>query len=1056
MQTIDFRGFRFGKNHTSDMKIEVVSTQDRYKGRVLPSPSDKSEDIPGSDGKYYFGSLYKTREFSCSIAFDNLSEQDYRRIRQIFSTDKLQDLVFDEEPYKTWKAKVKTAPDFKHICFTDAETGLRVYKGEGQIDFICYYPYAFGFKKYLVQAADYYALTPPECIIAEAATDETFIKSKKNKESFSNVPQDIKYQYNVNPSDYEGGATVKNVNEKRYRDKSHRNKRDKDWDTNNGIWKTGFPTYEQVVQGELYFDTPDGEKTIIDVRNYWDNVPKWQCAAKLLTSPTLDFEQELIYLPQYSKTDFINMETGFQSTRPIIGSRLLVYNPGDLPVEWELKFNENKRGFWSSRGGQKFRIQRFNVQRLNLEDAVDWCGLKTYKEEDNVYFKYGTKYFLRRGSFREALLNFLRNTSDASLPKIYKAYEDRQDDSQNDYYSREELIQKVQSGILPFDKEWSEGSLHVPYTANKSNHEMVKYDATHSNNPAKTSFNTHLNDEWSDVFHDEDDFIRWLGEAHPTHCYYVEPIPKELLGHYIKLFYWQTIQWRGERDLAGNWIATERYKEFLKDYLDEDGRIKDIDNPLIQMAKMFADFIVDTDTETVRLITSPDNSYREIYKDLDFQEGLHFAERYEELYHECISDDERYELYWKTLFDLLKRFSPMIQKIHKEEEAINKKTDIDEAINKFIYSYVNCPPEFLSSDMRDLNYGEDIFNGYKMPTWLTPDYMEIDQSLLSGVDIIKNFMLAMEEDYKNIFVGERRQYTETDRQKLIEKKKYSALIKTLDSTIGVGGFLNDLLDDEYYLNTDKRMLYTNTNNNGNEFDYMQKKVLMNNAIIKGKWFKLPPGWSLLSIEPIIDETAFGGKRWEDARPFDWGYGGDINRNKREVQQLFDFVHDLAKQEFLDAYSRDKIVDKIIPMNNLLNDGDLDGELIKFKVWYEKQKEFHLTNNNGKNYFAQSLYNKYASDGEYQFLKTINSIWSAISGFFSWSAENGVFIDPDSEEELSLKDYDVTGLPLRCINADISDWWWYACNYLWANFPPLYWGAADTLNNIQVKYIPLFY
>jgi hypothetical protein len=72
-----------------------------------------------------------------------------------------------------------------------------------------------------------------------------------------------------------------------------------------------------------------------------------------------------MYLPQYSKTSYINMETGFDSSRPMIGSRLLVYNPGDLPIDWELRIDVNKKGFWSARGG-KFRVRRFNVERLTI------------------------------------------------------------------------------------------------------------------------------------------------------------------------------------------------------------------------------------------------------------------------------------------------------------------------------------------------------------------------------------------------------------------------------------------------------------------------------------------------------------------------------------------------------------------------------------------------------------------------------------------------------------------------------------------------------------------
>ena len=47
-----------------------------------------------------------------------------------------------------------------------------------------------------------------------------------------------------------------------------------------------------------------------------------------------------------------------------------------------------------------------------------------------------------------------------------------------------------------------------------------------------------------------------------------------------------------------------------------------------------------------------------------------------------------------------------------------------------------------------------------------------------------------------------------------------------------------------------------------------------------------------------------------------------------------------------------------------------------------------------------------------------------------------------------EEYGITGY--------IGEWWWYACNYIWANFPPLYWGLADILTDAKVDYIPLFY
>lgn len=1080
MKPIDFRGFRFGKIHTSDLHLEVVSTSDRYEPRILPAPTDTTLDIPGSDGQYYFGSVYKNREITCNLAFDNVSEQIYRKIRQLFATDKLQDLVFDEEPYKTWRAKIKSKPEFKSLCFTDKESGERVYKGTGKLVFICYFPYAFGFDKYVVRAADYYTLNPPQCIIQEAYSDNTFVKSKKDSVDVRHLPEDINYHYNTNPSDYEGGTTEAHINAPKFRDKTHRNRLGRDWEPNDKMpWKTGFPTYDQVVAGELFFDTPDGEKSLIDVRSYWDNVPEWESTAKLLYTPTLDYDQELMYLPQYSKTDFINMDLGFNSGRAMIGSRMLVYNPGDLPVEWEVRFDENKRSFWSCRGGTKFRIRRFNVERLNIENAVDWCGLTTYEAADNEPYKYGTKYFKRRKVNMHEIIEALENgdIDFDSLPPIRKPGSHAEI---NSFYTKEELIAALRMGVMPADKQWGDKNYVYP---DKPFNELTPAELDNYVAPGiqsdKIAFNLHLDDEaWQQLIPALT--LAGLGKAHPHHCYYVEPIPRQKLGHYIKLFYWQTIQWRGDRLPAGEWIADLRYGELAKDVLvkvtNEDGKeeihVKDINNPLVNFIRMFADI------STEGVVTNAlerGNTYREIYKDLNFERGIELANRYEELFAGCITEEEEYELYWKTLKMLLKEFTPILKKTYddwwfsldySERPKYYRPTE-EEMIDQLIDSYINHPSEFINSDMRDLDYANDVFNGYKMPEWMTNDYIEIDQMALSGVETARQFLEAVGEGTDKIFTGSRRQYTDKDKQYLIEAGIYSKLINTLDNTIGVGGYINDLLDDYYYLNTDNRMLYTTANPYGMEFVYKPNKVVMNDAITQGKWFKLPPGWSLICVEPVVDESLWGGKRWEDARPYDWGYGGDLNRNKREVQQLYDYVYDLAREEFFAVYPKESIVKHIIPEDNLEGYEDshdnISGtedpvdELLKFKVWYESQLQFHESSES-YNYFAKSLFKKYKNDGEYAFLKIINSIWSSIAPYYTWTVNRGVWTDPDKTggHGPDLDDFDITGRPLRCINNDISDWWWYACNYVWANWPPLYWAVADMLNKIQIKYTPLYY
>jgi hypothetical protein len=51
------------------------------------------------------------------------------------------DLWFQEAPYKVWTAKPAGSSSIKYIPFNN-ENGQRVYKGEGTVQFVAYWPYA--------------------------------------------------------------------------------------------------------------------------------------------------------------------------------------------------------------------------------------------------------------------------------------------------------------------------------------------------------------------------------------------------------------------------------------------------------------------------------------------------------------------------------------------------------------------------------------------------------------------------------------------------------------------------------------------------------------------------------------------------------------------------------------------------------------------------------------------------------------------------------------------------------------------------------------------------
>lgn len=144
----DFMGFTFGGKHSSNMGIVRTSDGSRYNFELLPSFNDVTVAAPGGDGTYYFGSYYQQKTFSVPFATDELTESEFRELRKWFGDKGIHQLIFDEAPYKAYSAKIAAVPNFNYICFDEIapmerSAGIqRIYKGEGTIQFVCYYPYA--------------------------------------------------------------------------------------------------------------------------------------------------------------------------------------------------------------------------------------------------------------------------------------------------------------------------------------------------------------------------------------------------------------------------------------------------------------------------------------------------------------------------------------------------------------------------------------------------------------------------------------------------------------------------------------------------------------------------------------------------------------------------------------------------------------------------------------------------------------------------------------------------------------------------------------------------
>lgn len=189
----DFIGFSFDGVHCSELGITRVSDGDRYNENLFPEISDRTSEIIGEDGENYFGSEYRQNPFSINIAFDSITETQFRRIRRLFGTKKICELIFDERPYKVYSVKLENPIELNYVCFdeplktgTQIRDGIRwatdeegnrildehgnpireqveidlydkkktqrIYKGEGTIELVAYYPFA----KQLYKVLDLY------------------------------------------------------------------------------------------------------------------------------------------------------------------------------------------------------------------------------------------------------------------------------------------------------------------------------------------------------------------------------------------------------------------------------------------------------------------------------------------------------------------------------------------------------------------------------------------------------------------------------------------------------------------------------------------------------------------------------------------------------------------------------------------------------------------------------------------------------------------------------------------------------------------------------------
>lgn len=132
----DYIGFMYDNYHSiRDLKIYRTSSGNRYN---LFANSSYQDDIysEGIEGQTFLKSKLKSITFQIPFSFDSLTEEDIRKLKQIFSSTKTCEISFDERPYVAYDVKLSQPLKLDYLVFE--ENGKDIYKGEGNLQLICY------------------------------------------------------------------------------------------------------------------------------------------------------------------------------------------------------------------------------------------------------------------------------------------------------------------------------------------------------------------------------------------------------------------------------------------------------------------------------------------------------------------------------------------------------------------------------------------------------------------------------------------------------------------------------------------------------------------------------------------------------------------------------------------------------------------------------------------------------------------------------------------------------------------------------------------------------
>lgn len=138
----EFIDFEFNGKHISEFGMVAVFDGDRHSFNASPSFEDETSEVNGVNGQYYWGTRYKARAKTFSLATDGMTEAQMNAFKHHFKPGVYGRFIEDKLANRYAIARVSSEATFSVIPFKKVVTikgqsvEVNEYKGEAKITFI--------------------------------------------------------------------------------------------------------------------------------------------------------------------------------------------------------------------------------------------------------------------------------------------------------------------------------------------------------------------------------------------------------------------------------------------------------------------------------------------------------------------------------------------------------------------------------------------------------------------------------------------------------------------------------------------------------------------------------------------------------------------------------------------------------------------------------------------------------------------------------------------------------------------------------------------------------